>query len=113
MKAKTKIPRPTKVRVFHVDYSITWSSKKKMGTTLGLFRQGAQKIEISTDQGEQQAADSLHHEIIHAIRDAVGCCYTESDEVQTRAVNVGLICARRDNPQVFAWIDQVFAGGAR
>jgi hypothetical protein len=98
---------PSKVKVGWCDYEIVdWNHHDAIGAR----RRGEQcdvskQIRVDTHLGNQAAiAETLLHEILHAIY----CIFTigqqDDDERITQITSHGLATVIRDNPDVFAWI---------
>lgn len=91
----TEVVWPKRVRIEGKDYPI---KHKKLAGDLGLFEGREQCISISTGhKSADEAADTMLHEILHAVEFNNGWDY---DEPKVRRIATALLAILRDNPDV-------------
>lgn len=66
-------------------------------------------IKIKPDIPLTIFAEALKHEIIHACWSAAGLSPKEDEESVVTMLTPYLLMARRDNPELFAWIDSIIS----
>jgi hypothetical protein len=69
----------------------------------------AKIIRVRTDITDESFAETLEHEIMHACWDASGLKSRAGEERVVSLLTPILMMARRDNPDLYAWIDSVMA----
>ena len=67
------------------------------------------EIRVRTDMPDSHFAEILEHEINHACWAAAKLKLRASEETVINRLTPVLIAARRDNPEIYAWIDQAIA----
>lgn len=66
------------------------------------------EIKVRDDLPERTFAEVLEHEINHGCWEAVKLEDRASEEAVIKRLTPAMIAARRDNPEIYAWIDQAF-----
>ncbi|MGC0389324.1 hypothetical protein [Bradyrhizobium sp. USDA 241] len=66
-------------------------------------------IKVRTDLPDLGFAETLEHEINHACWDAAKLKSRASEETVVNRLTPVMMMARRDNPEIYAWIDQAIA----
>ncbi|WP_396604884.1 hypothetical protein ACFLEY_22480 [Bradyrhizobium sp. YCK136] len=66
-------------------------------------------IKVRTDLPDSHFAEVLEHEINHACWAAAKLKLRASEETVVNRLTPVLIMARRDNPEIYAWIDRAIA----
>ena len=99
---------PTSVRIGHFDYRVEdWNSDKaSLASRYGECSHLEKVIRVARHHGPRQAAETLLHEMLHAIWNQ---WVIEDSDPEERVVNTltGALCsAWRDNPEAFEWIRQ-------
>jgi hypothetical protein len=67
------------------------------------------EIRIRTDLPDSAFAEVLEHEINHACWEAAKLKARVSEETVINRLTPFMILARRDNPEIYAWIDRAIA----
>ena len=104
---KTNIKRT--IRIGYRDYIISFSDKMTLeGTCLKEFKHDYEKGQITIKKGRSDIdkANTLFHEILHAIFTERGLIYsTKEEETIVLAMTNGIIDFIRDNPKFFkTWL---------
>ncbi|MHC2249997.1 hypothetical protein [Bradyrhizobium elkanii] len=66
-------------------------------------------IKVREDLPDSGFAETLEHEINHACWEAAKLKSRAAEETVINRLTPVMIMARRDNPQIYAWIDQAIA----
>ena len=107
---------PGTIRIGWADYTVRLLPADEAHRA-GLFGEslhGAQEITLADDQSGLRAANTVLHEIIHAVRRIGEMQEGDNDERETAVVANGLMQVWRDNPEFVAWFTRlVAASGAR
>ena len=67
------------------------------------------EIRVRTDIPDSHFAEILEHEMNHACWEAAKLKSRASEETVINRLTPVLIAARRDNPEIYAWIDRAIA----
>lgn len=105
--------RPTTVRVLNHDYSIDWVTGVAAirWEDCGECEYNTQEIRVNTARSLQSQADTLLHEIMHAVIYHLGLDDNMGDtEHVVRLVATTLCTVWRDNPSVIGWLDAAITG---
>jgi predicted SprT family Zn-dependent metalloprotease len=102
---------PKKVKIGYANYNIIQQKEilegkgKKREELLGLCYMQESEIKICKSQSKEELANTLLHEILHAIMWSQGLKLSESTEekVVTQITN-GLCCVIKDNPELISWL---------
>jgi len=96
---------PGKVRVGFADYDIGFGVSMD---ALGMCDIMKQEITVNNEMASQQQAQTLLHEIFHAISHQVHCTkQDEQEEEFVRRFSSMMAICMRDSPEVFKWIVSV------
>ena len=76
----------------------------------GEFRPMLLEIAISDDLAGPRLAETLLHELMHAVWHVWGLSKTEGQEEVVRAMALGMATVMRDNPQLMPWIQSQLHG---
>jgi len=97
---------PKLVKIGYKDYEIVEMTDlesdqhRAAGQTMHLLG----KIKINLGPGTREAAETLHHEIMHAVWCIWHIPVDVKEEIAVTSLSLGLSTVWRDNPDVFAWI---------
>lgn len=75
---------------------------------MGYFKSEELVFSVKLGICPQQLADTLFHEILHAIAYERGLVEPAEEEEAVLVFGAGIVQARRDNPGLFAFIDSAF-----
>jgi hypothetical protein len=89
------------IKVTGKTYDVEFVGKKELPDDLGTHNEIDQTIKIRKDQHPESQADTLLHELIHAIDYANNTGMTER---QVHATASGLLQVIYDNPDFVEWI---------
>lgn len=106
---RTKLPSIIRVGVY--EYAlIHWHPKEadKRGL-LGLCDRFTKEIRVRADVPDSSFAEVLEHEINHACWEAAALKSRASEETVVNRLTPFMLMARRDNPEIYAWIDRAIA----
>jgi len=97
---------PDKLRIGPYDYKVVVVDKiTEDKEAWGLFEQGKLSITLSNDQANKLfAADTLLHEVLHAIYANTGIQALTPEEGVCSAMATGIIQVLRDNPKFRTWL---------
>jgi hypothetical protein len=76
---------------------------------LGLCDRFTKEIFVRSDAPDSSFAEVLEHEINHACWDAAALKSRAAEETVVNRLTPFLLMARRDNPEIYAWIDRAIA----
>lgn len=98
--------RPTKVRIFGRNYSITYVPPSDLSAAnLGLCDARTQRIYCEDGQLPVEEVDTVLHEIFHAIRHTMQLPIDpETEELVVAALATGLVGVLQDNPKFAQWL---------
>ena len=92
---------PPKIRVLGRDLPIQYVDAEDMPKAWGEYDYETQVVRIRTGQQPQFEADTVLHELIHAIDDVMQLGMTER---QVHCSASGLIALFKDNPAFLEWL---------
>ncbi len=97
---------PTEVNVLNLTYKINWITTPNEGGSdqLGWCDFQSQVIAVTKDLPRQSRAETLLHEIIHAVNHGMGAPEKIQEEAFTGKMSVGIATAMRQSPEVFRWL---------
>lgn len=97
---------PKHVKVNHLDYKIRWMTAAEFQASGndGECDHSASLISLNPDMSRQQTAETLWHEIKHAIWHAFAVKPSRSEERVVRAHAQFEAGVMRDNPDLMRWI---------
>jgi len=105
--AARKEARPQSVRILGKTHSINYKPSDEMQNSYGLCFNGRQRIDIQGDLPSGEEADTVLHEILHAILFQMAVLLpTEIEEQFVRPAASGLHAVLQDNPQFAKWLIQ-------
>lgn len=106
--------RPFTLRIGYKDFTVSFVDKVDKGKSLGSCQPYAGRtkykgqIKIAKRLPKREKANTVLHEVMHAIIYAQGVEYTEKEEEQAvTAFTNGLIALMRDNPKFMAEIQRM------
>lgn len=112
--------RPSKIRILNHDFKINWIAgpeARRIDTEYGSMCHVTQIIQINCDRSLQAQADTLLHEIIHAIVFFMGLeDMTEKlkdDEDVVGRISTCLCTVWLHNPKVIRWLDAAISNRIR
>jgi len=92
------------VKILNHTYAIHWSKSMLPSGNYGLCEFETCAIHIAPDISASHQAETLLHEIIHAINHAFGNDDKTKEEQYTSTIAIGMCCIAADNPEIFQWI---------
>jgi len=101
---------PSSVRIGRYDVQLIQEANPTLDgrPCLGTFKSEDLVFSIKLGLLPQQLADTLFHEILHAIAYERGLPEEFGEEQAVLAFGAGIVQARRDNPEIFSVIDSAF-----
>lgn len=103
--AAGKAVRPRRIRVLGKRYDISYVAPEQLPDAYGLCHRGEQRIEIRDGLPDGEEADTVLHEILHAILHGMGVQLSEAmEEKFVLASASGLLGVLQDNPQFAKWL---------
>jgi len=103
--AGSKAVRPRRVRVLGKRYDISYLPEEQLPDVYGLCHRGEQRIDIRDGLPECEEADTVLHELLHAVLYGMGVQLPEATEEKfVLAAASGLIGVLQDNPQFARWL---------
>jgi hypothetical protein len=116
--ALERVGLPARVKIGYKDYELIelTALEASQHRTAGQTQHILARIKIDLSTGTREAAETLQHEIMHA----VWCIWrlptkpvdTDDEEKIISRLSVGMATVWRDNPAVFAWIAQALVDGS-
>lgn len=95
------------IRVGPFDVEIIKLEGEERDKCLGLFSEAQMTISMrETYRSEQQEAETLLHEMIHAIRAVLGIHPKDSEERMVSQMSIGMAMVIRDNPELINWLQE-------
>jgi hypothetical protein len=76
---------------------------------LGICDRFSKLIKVRSDVPDSSFAEVLEHEINHACWDAAALKSRAAEESVVNRLTPFMLMARRDNPEIYAWIDRAIA----
>lgn len=112
MTKKKTTERPTSIKIMGRDYEIIYVSPTPLGGNyLGLCDNNRQVIYIEDYQTPVEEADTVLHEVLHAIRYMAKVEIDPAEEEKmVSASATGLISVFHDNPGFAAWVSSKTGG---
>lgn len=105
--AAKKEARPQSVRVLGKQHRINYKPAEEMDNCYGLCFNGRQRIDIQGDLPGSEEADTVLHEVLHAILFQMAVLLPpEVEEQFVRPAASGLYAVLQDNPQFAKWLIQ-------
>jgi hypothetical protein len=102
-----KEARPRSVRVLGKTHSINYKPSEEMENSYGLCFNGRQRINIMEGLPGGEEADTVLHEILHAVLFQMAVLLPPDVEEQfVRPAASGLYAVLQDNPQFAKWLIQ-------
>jgi|TARA_R110000751_G_scaffold96275_4_gene187864 hypothetical protein len=97
---------PTEVDILNLTYTINWMKppEEAGAENLGLCDFQAQVISVTKTLPRQSRAETLLHEIIHAINQGMGAPSKIDEEKFTTKMSIGIATTIKQSPEVFKWI---------
>ena len=99
---------PKEVDILNLTYRINWISPPDESAPehLGLCDFQAQVISVTKSLPRQSRAETLLHEIIHAINHGMGAPSKIDEERFTSKMSIGIATSIRQSPEVWKWISR-------
>lgn len=106
-------PLPTSVKIGYQRFTIVdWDSRVAAGARqYGQCDHASATIKVCTMYGWVNAANTLLHEIMHAVWTAQALDNDDHEERYVLAFSNGLSAMMVDSPEVMAWITEGLASG--
>lgn len=99
--------RPKSVKVLNIDYSIEWTGEDWRNQTSSHGQQSYERQRLIIQKGSPQVeADTLLHEIMHAVADAMSLTDGATEEEFVSRMATGVLTVWRDNPILIKWISR-------
>jgi hypothetical protein len=96
--------RPKKIKILDLDYVIEWRDQDWSDQTGSHGQHSYTSQTIRVQRSTQQIeANTLMHEILHAVADGMSLSDESSEEDFVSRLATGLCAVWRDNPKVWAW----------
>jgi hypothetical protein len=106
---RRKLPTIIKIGIFEYKL-IHWDPEEAEAEGCkGVCQIFAFEIKVRTDLPDSGFAETLEHEINHACWEAAKLKSRASEETVVNRLTPVMMMARRDNPEIYAWIDQAIA----
>jgi hypothetical protein len=106
---RAALPRTIKIAVYEYDL-VDWEQEAADNEEcLGQCDRFAFVIRIRTDIPDSSYAEVLEHEINHACWHAAALKSKAAEETVINRLTPFMLMARRDNPEIYAWIDRAIA----
>jgi hypothetical protein len=108
-KDRTALPCIIKIGVY--EYTLVhWDPEEADKVDcLGQCDRFEKVIRVRSDIPDSSFAETLEHEINHACWDAAALKSRAAEETVVNRLTPFLLMARRDNPEIYDWIDQAIA----
>jgi len=91
--------RPTKIRILGKVFKVSYEGCPE--DLVGQCDTDAQLIYVRDGLPLEQEADTLLHEVIHAIDEAMDC---NMKETQVKKIATGLLAVMKDNPRLTSYL---------
>lgn len=105
--ASTAVAKPKSVRILGKRHTISYLPTEEMQESFGLCWKGQQRIAIQKDLPHGEQADTVLHEILHAVLFQMAVLHpAELEEEFVRNAATGLYAVLQDNPQFAKWLIQ-------
>jgi len=106
---RNTLPNIIKIGVY--EYTLThWDpAEADEAGCMGICDRFAKEIKVRSDIVDSSFAEVLEHEINHACWDAAALKSKAAEETVVNRLTPFLLMARRDNPEIYAWVDQAIA----
>jgi hypothetical protein len=103
------LPRIIKIGVY--EYRLVhWDPEEaEEKGCLGLCNRFSKEIAVRSDIPDSSFAEVLEHEINHACWEAAALKSRAAEETVVNRLTPFMLMARRDNPEIYAWIDRAIA----
>ena len=99
---------PKEVDILNLTYKINWITPPEEAAPeqLGLCDFQAQVISVTKSLPRQSRAETLLHEIIHAINHGMGAPNKIDEEKFTSKMSIGIATSIKQSPEVWRWISK-------
>ncbi len=99
---------PIEVDILNLTYKINWITPPEEAAPeqLGLCDFQAQVISVTKSLPRQSRAETLLHEIIHAINHGMGAPNKIDEEKFTSKMSIGIATSIKQSPEVWRWISK-------
>ena len=93
------------IRVGPFDVQIVSLTDKERDNNMGTFSDTSLTIALrETYSSQQQEAETLLHELLHAIYEIMGIKAKDTEERVVAQMSIGLAGVLRDNPELMTWL---------
>ena len=93
--------RPSRIKVLGKPFTIKWLTEGLDADLLGECDSDKQLISVRDGQPPEQEEDTLLHEVLHAIDEAMGL---KMKEAQVKGCATGLLAVLKDNPSFASFL---------
>ena len=106
---RSTLPRAIKVGIYEFTL-VDWDpNEAEAEGALGICDRFNFDIKVRTDIPDSSYAETLEHEINHACWHAGALKSRATEETVVNRLTPIMMMARRDNPEIYAWIDRAIA----
>jgi len=97
------IKRPASLRIIGKPYRVEWSEAIELDgeKVFGLSDPDGQHIQVDSTLPLENAQDSLLHEVMHCVEDAMGL---DLEETVIKRMATGLLAVLKDNPGLVTYL---------
>ena len=106
---RSSLPAKIKIGVFEYDLLHMDAAASEADACLGDCDEYKLLIRVWEDLPDSKFAEVLEHEINHACWAAAKLKSRAAEETVVNRMTPVLMAARRDNPEIYAWIDRAIA----
>lgn len=96
------MPLPKSLRIIGFDFSVALEDSEDF-SHMGEVNRYTQSIRIKSDVEGGERQDTLLHETLHAISDAMGA---DLSEMQVAVISRGILAVLRDNPKLVTYLTE-------
>jgi len=106
----TDMPGPVKIGPWVYKVEVWHTHSANSANRFGECERSTRTIRVDNSYGPRQTAETLLHELLHAIYDTWCVDETDNEERTVRAITLGLSSVFVNNPGLAAWFERVFGG---
>ena len=114
MKAsKPPLPKILRIGPYDIRVSVLTAEVADVEEIFGAYRHAAREIRLDVRRGSVDVAETLLHEINHAIWQTYALQERDSEERIVQALSTGQTQLLRDNPELVKWLAVALKEGAK